>query len=147
MAALTSKSRSEYRNLFLWQGHRQEQGEEMDKKRERSLQVQDEGEQGLGAHASPNPCPAGDTELIPRLGWPRGSTERRNPWNPTHALVSWHTHPPLKHPHRATSPPLTSRDPTFMAEPGTVRGMVRLRSDSSEARICLTVGCCLNCSP
>lgn len=39
---------------------------------------------------------------------------------------------------------LTSREPTFMAEPGTVRGMLRLLSDNSEARICRTVGCCLN---
>lgn len=36
--------------------------------------------------------------------------------------------------------PLTSREPSFMAEPGTVRGMVRLRSPGSETWRALGVG-------
>lgn len=109
-AGLTSKSRSEYRNLFLWQGDRQEQGEETEKKRERSLQARVEAEQGLGAHASPNPCPAGGHRAHPtKGGMPRGE-HGGNSCNPTRARVSWHTHP---------SPHACPRAPAPRSPPGT----------------------------
>lgn len=63
MAGLTSKSRSEYRNLFLWQDP--EQGEEMEKKRERSLQVRDMGRAGQEGSS----CQARAMQLVGGRAW------------------------------------------------------------------------------